>query len=75
MLILSRRKGESIQIGDDIEITIAAIQGDQVKIGIDAPKHIEIHRKEVYLEIQRENTAAAQGIQGLLGLLKEHNGK
>ncbi len=46
MLILSRKKGESIQIGDDIEITIAAIQGDQVKIGIDAPKHVEIHRKD-----------------------------
>lgn len=58
MLILSRKKGESIQIGDDIEITIAAIHGDQVKIGINAPKHVEIHRKEVYLEIQKENANA-----------------
>ncbi|UZH07624.1 carbon storage regulator CsrA [Heyndrickxia coagulans] len=71
MLILSRKKGESIQIGDDIEITIAAIQGDQVKIGIDAPKHVEIHRKEVYLDIQEENANAAKNIEGLLHLLAQ----
>ncbi|MGG4037821.1 carbon storage regulator CsrA [Heyndrickxia ginsengihumi] len=70
MLILTRKKGESIQIGDDIEITIAAIQGEQVKIGINAPKHIEIHRKEIYLDIQNENTEAAKGIQDLLGIIK-----
>lgn len=71
MLILTRKKGESIQIGDDIEITIAAIQGEQVKIGINAPKHIEIHRKEIYLDIQNENTEAAKGIQDLLGIIKK----
>ncbi|AJH78447.1 carbon storage regulator CsrA [Heyndrickxia coagulans] len=71
MLILSRKKGESIQIGDDIEITIAAIHGDQVKIGINAPKHVEIHRKEVYLEIQKENANAAKNIEGLLHLLAQ----
>lgn len=71
MLILSRKKGESIQIGDDIEITIAAIQGDQVKIGINAPKHIEIHRKEVYLEIQKENANAAKNIEDLINLLAQ----
>ena len=57
MLVLTRKKGESIRIGDDIEITISSIKGDQVKIGIDAPKNVEIHRKEVWLEIQNENTA------------------
>ncbi|MCM3024046.1 carbon storage regulator CsrA [Heyndrickxia ginsengihumi] len=71
MLILTRKKGESIKIGDDIEITIAAIQGEQVKIGISAPKHIEIHRKEVYMDIQQENAEAVIGIKGLLDLLKK----
>lgn len=59
MLVLSRKKNQSIQIGDDIEITIVAIEGEQVKIGINAPKHIDIHRKEVYLAIQEENSQAS----------------
>lgn len=46
-------------IGDEIEFTIIAIEGDQVKIGIDAPKHIDIHRKEIYVDIQDQNSAAA----------------
>jgi carbon storage regulator len=69
MLVLTRKKGESIQIGEDIEITVAAINGDQVRIGINAPKHIEIHRKEVYLDIQRENADASLNIAGLFSLL------
>ncbi|WJQ10310.1 carbon storage regulator CsrA [Geobacillus stearothermophilus] len=59
MLVLTRKLKEAIQIGDDIEITVLAIQGDQVKLGINAPKHIDIHRKEVYLAIRAENNAAA----------------
>ncbi len=58
MLILSRKKGESIQIGDGIEVRIVAIQGDQVKIGIDAPKHVDVFRKEIYDQIQGENKQA-----------------
>jgi carbon storage regulator len=60
MLVLTRKKGQSIVINDNIEITILDIQGDQIRIGIDAPKNISIHRKEVYLEIQEENRKAAE---------------
>ncbi|UOE96558.1 carbon storage regulator CsrA [Alkalihalobacillus sp. LMS39] len=58
MLVLSRKKNQSIKIADDIEITILAVDGEQVKLGISAPKHVEIHRKEVYLAIQQENSQA-----------------
>ena len=59
MLVLTRKKNESIVIGDNIEITVVDIQGDQVRIGINAPKNVSIHRKEIYLEIQAENKKAA----------------
>ncbi|NSL51785.1 carbon storage regulator CsrA [Calidifontibacillus erzurumensis] len=59
MLVLTRKINQSIQIGDNIELTILAIEGEQVKIGINAPKHIDIHRKEVYLAIQQENAQAS----------------
>ena len=60
MLVLTRKKEQSIIINDDIEITVLDIQGDQVRIGINAPKNISIHRKEVFLEIQEENKRAAE---------------
>ncbi|WP_066290388.1 carbon storage regulator CsrA [Bacillus sp. FJAT-29937] len=60
MLVLTRKLNEAIRIGEDIEIKILSIEGEQIKIGIDAPKNIEIHRKEVYLAIQQENQKAAQ---------------
>ncbi|AMQ21725.1 carbon storage regulator CsrA [Geobacillus sp. JS12] len=69
MLVLTRKLKEAIQIGDDIEITVLAIQGDQVKLGINAPKHIDIHRKEVYLAIQAENSAAAEASEASLAEL------
>lgn len=59
MLVLSRQRDETIMIGDDIEITIVDIRGDKVRLGITAPSHIAVHRKEVYDAIQRENRAAA----------------
>lgn len=59
MLILARKLRESIMIGDNIEITVSAIEGDRVKLAISAPKHVEIHRKEVYMEIQQENRDAS----------------
>ena len=58
MLALTRKKGESIVIGNNIEITILEIRGDQIKVGISAPKEVSIYRKEVYLPIQEENKAA-----------------
>ncbi len=58
MLALSRKLGESIIIDDQIEVTVLAISKDQIKLGIDAPKSIKIHRKEIYLQIQEENKAA-----------------
>jgi len=60
MLALSRRINESIIIGNDIEITILEVKGDQVKIGISAPKSIPIYRKEIYLQIQQSNKEAAE---------------
>ena len=58
MLVLARRLNESIMIGDDIEVVIIDIKGDQVKLGIRAPKRVTVHRKEIYDEIRKENIAA-----------------
>jgi carbon storage regulator len=52
MLVLSRKKNESLVIGDDISITVTDIQGSKVRLGINAPKHITVHRKEVWLDIK-----------------------
>ncbi len=70
MLVLGRKKGESIIIDDHIEITITAVEGDTVKLGINAPKHITIHRKEIYLEIQAENKLATSSELNLNDILK-----
>jgi carbon storage regulator len=60
MLVLSRQRDETIMIGDNIEVTVVDIRGDKVRLGINAPKEISVHRKEVYDAIRRENKAAAQ---------------
>ncbi len=71
MLVLSRKRDESIIIGDEIVITVVDIKGEQVKIGVTAPKSVSIHRKEVYEAIQQENVAAARTkVQNLSGLVK-----
>ena len=62
MLALSRKKDEAVIINDDIEITIIEIKGDQVKIGISAPKSVPIYRKEVYMQIRNANKEAAQSV-------------
>ena len=58
MLALSRKKGESIVVNNDIEITVLDVKGDQVKLGIAAPKEVPIYRKEVYIQIQEANKEA-----------------
>jgi len=60
MLILSRKKDESIIIGDEIEISVVDIKGDQVKLGIKAPRDIKVYRQEVFTAIQKENLAASR---------------
>lgn len=65
MLALSRKIGESIVINNDIEITILEIKGDQVKVGIAAPKSVPIYRKELYLQIQESNKEAANSEAGV----------
>ncbi|HOQ04518.1 MAG TPA: carbon storage regulator CsrA [Anaerohalosphaeraceae bacterium] len=60
MLVLSRQKDESIMIGDDIEITIVDVRGDKVRLGINAPRKVEVHRKEIYLLIQKEKAQQQQ---------------
>jgi carbon storage regulator len=60
MLVLTRKKDQTIVINDNIEVTVLDIQGDQVRIGINAPRSVSIHRKEVFLEIQEENRKAAE---------------
>ena len=74
MLILTRKSGESITIGDDVKITVIEVKGKQVRIGIDAPRNYIIHREEVYIRIQEENKRAAEktqvslkGFKGLFG--------
>lgn len=70
MLILNRKLNDSIQIGDDIEVKIVAVEGDQVKIGIQAPKSVDVYRKEIYLRIQEENQEASNMTNDLINLLK-----
>ena len=61
MLVLSRQRDETIMIGDDIELTVVDIRGDKVRLGIKAPSHVAVHRKEIYELIKEENRTAALG--------------
>ncbi|MFY9399175.1 MAG: carbon storage regulator CsrA [Desulfomonilia bacterium] len=71
MLILTRKAGEAVAIGDDIQVSVVEIKGTQVKLGIRAPKNIEVHREEIYLKIQEENRRAAQVSRDSLGAAQE----
>jgi carbon storage regulator len=70
MLILTRREGETLMVGDDVAITVLGIKGNQVRIGVIAPKDISVHREEIYLKIQKEDDkkikkASEEGIQNV----------
>lgn len=60
MLILTRKQGESVAIGDEIQVTVVEIQGKQVKLGVKAPREVAVHRQEIYEKIQQENIRASQ---------------
>lgn len=59
MLILTRRVGESLMIGDEVNVTVLGIKGNQVRIGVNAPKDVAVHREEIYQRIQQENSSQA----------------
>jgi len=68
MLALSRKKEEAIIINNDIEIVVLEIKGDQVKLGISAPKSVPVYRKEVYVQIQESNTESASSVDAMEAL-------
>lgn len=72
MLVLSRKKNETVVIQDHIEITVLGVEGDTVRLGISAPKHVDIFRKEVYLSIKEANRDAAAPTHIDVALLMEH---
>ncbi|HWR81840.1 MAG TPA: carbon storage regulator CsrA [Candidatus Deferrimicrobium sp.] len=75
MLILTRRLGESITIGDNIKVSVLGIHGRQVRLGIDAPPSVVVHREEIYVKIQEENRRASKSIKddliGMVSLIKD----
>jgi carbon storage regulator len=75
MLVLTRKRDQSIIINENIEITILEVQGDQVRVGINAPKDISIHRKEIFLQISEENKKASSINTGidLNNIFKKNN--
>jgi len=71
MLVLTRKRNQSIVVNDNIELTIIDIQGDQVRVGINAPKDVKVFRKEVYIEMTEENQRASNVQMDALNMLKD----
>ena len=61
MLILTRRQGETLMVGDEITVTVLSVKGNQVRIGVEAPKHVPVHRKEIWDRIQKEKADGEAG--------------
>jgi carbon storage regulator len=70
MLVLTRKPGESIIIGNDIVVTVLEVRSDQIRIGIDAPRSVSVHREEVYLQVVQENAAAVASADPTAALLR-----
>lgn len=70
MLVLTRRAGESIVIGNEVTVTVLEVRGDQVRIGIDAPRDVPVHREEVYVQVQQENRGAVASAAQAAALLR-----
>ncbi|GAA4263422.1 carbon storage regulator CsrA [Dactylosporangium darangshiense] len=70
MLVLTRRPGESLMVGDDVVVTVLDVRGDVVRLGITAPRSIQVHREEVYRELQKADREAAQQLPALNGLTR-----
>jgi len=76
VLILTRKLGESITIGDDIKVSVLGIRGRQVRLGIEAPAKVVVHREEIYVKIQAENRKASKTVTGdLMGMVSLLKGK
>ncbi|MEM8902486.1 MAG: carbon storage regulator CsrA [Actinomycetota bacterium] len=70
MLVLSRRKGESVIIGDNVTITVVDVRGDQIRLGIDAPRSVKVYREEVYRQVVAENEAAARSVDAAADVIR-----
>ncbi len=75
MLVLTRKSNQSIMIGDEIEVSVLAIMGEKVRIGIEAPRSVPVFRKEVYLEIQQDSSSPEEDVKAVDEALEKLKGK
>ena len=73
MLILTRRVGETLMIGDDVTVTVLGVKGNQVRIGIDAPRDVAVHREEIYERIQREKEGGEEAVEEAVEEVSEYD--